>query len=187
MDSIAAAKQEIRAVIAGSQVPEDPRHADNTLQWLLKLEPAADAALQIAALGHDIDRATPDHVRREDYRDYDAFKAEHARRGSRLVRGILQNCGVESVIVEEACRLVEVHEVGGDPRSDLLKDADSISFFDVNLPLYYMREGWKETKRRSLWGYHRLSAQARRVVRNIDYEEKMLSRLLEDVIHESDA
>ena len=187
MDSIAAAKQEIRAVIAGSRVPEDPRHADNTLQWLLQLEPAADAALQIAALGHDIDRATSDHVRRKDYRDYDAFKADHARRGSHLVRRILRNCGVDIVVIEEACRLVEVHEVGGDPRSDLLKDADSISFFDVNLPLYYAREGWKETKRRSLWGYRRLSAQARKVVGNISYEEKILLRLLEEVIHESDA
>ena len=39
--------------------------------------------------------------------------------------------------MDEVSRLVEVHEVGGDPRSDLLKDADSISYFDVNLqPIY---------------------------------------------------
>jgi hypothetical protein len=30
--------------------------------------------------------------------------------------------------------------VRGFPGSDLLKDADSISYFDVNLPLYFQRE-----------------------------------------------
>jgi hypothetical protein len=81
---------------------------------------------------------------------------------------------VERHIVSEACRLVEVHEVGGDPRSDLLKDADGISYFDVNLPLYGRREGWAEAKRRSRWGYGRLSPRAREIVMEIGYEEEAL-------------
>jgi hypothetical protein len=86
--------------------------------------------------------------------------------------------------VDEACRLVEVHEVGGDSRSDLLKDADSISYFDVNLPLYYQREGWQETKRRSSWGYRRLSARARELVNKTCYQDETLMQLLREVIHE---
>ncbi len=185
MDNIDCAKQKIRAVIAGSRVPEDPRHADNTLEWLLRLEPDAGDALQLAALAHDIDRAIEEiKVRRADFDDYDAFKAAHARNGTKILRPILIRCNVEGDIVDEACRLVEVHEVGGDPSSDLLKDADSISYFDVNLPLYYQREGWAESKRRSLWGYQRLSARARKIVENIDYEEETMIRLLREVIHE---
>ncbi len=184
MLSVERAKRKIRAVIAGSRVPEDPHHADNTLEWLLRLQPDADEALQIAALAHDIDRATPEHIRREDYRDYDAFKADHAQRSARLLRGILEDRGVEGAIVKEACRLVVVHEVGGDPRSDLLKDADSISYFDVNLPLYYQREGWQETKRRSSWGYRRLSARARELVNKTCYQDETLMQLLREVIHE---
>jgi hypothetical protein len=185
MLSVERAKRKIRAVIAGSRVPEDPRHADNTLEWLLRLQPDADEALQIAALAHDIDRATPEHIRREDYRDYDAFKAAHAQRSARLLRGILEDRGVEGAIVKEACRLVVVHEVGGDPRSDLLKDADSISYFDVNLPLYYRREGWAETKRRSCWGYRRLSPRAQEIVKHIGYQEEALVHLLREVIHDN--
>ncbi len=49
---------------------------------------------------------------------------------------------------------------GGDLRSDLLKDADSLSYFDVNLPLYFERNGWKETHGRCAWGYLRLSPRA---------------------------
>jgi len=185
MRNVDRAKQKIRAVIAGSRVPEDPRHADNTLEWLLHLDPDAGDALQLAALAHDIDRADDVRkVKRADYDDYDAFKAAHARNGAEILRPILNACDVAGDIVDEVCRLVEVHEVGGDPCSDLLKDADSISYFDGNLPLYYQREGWAETKRRSLWGYRRLSARAKEFVNKICYQDETLMQLLREVIHE---
>ncbi len=53
----------------------------------------------------------------------------------------MEECGVDDSVIEEACRLVTLHEVGGDNRSDLIKDADSTSYFEVNMPLYYQREG----------------------------------------------
>ncbi len=186
MDNIDRAKQKIRAVIAGSEVPEDPRHADNTLEWLLRLQPDAGDTLQLAALAHDIDRAIEEvKVRRADFDDYDAFKAAHARNGAEILRPMLNACEVARDILDEACRLVEVHEVGGDSSSDLLKDADSISYFDVNLPLYYQREGWAETKRRSMWGYRRLSSRAKQIVTNIVYKEEALVCLLREVAYES--
>ncbi len=186
MRSIEWAKQKIRLTVAGSRVPEDSHHADNTLKWLLRLEPDANDALQLAALAHDIDRAIEKtKVKRADFDDYDAFKAAHARNGAEILRPILTVCGVEHYIVDEACRLVEVHEVGGDYRSDLLKDADSISYFEVNLPFYYRREGWNEAKRRSSWGYRRLSPRAKEIVKHIVHEEEAPVRLLQEVIHDS--
>ena len=186
--SIECAERRIKSVIAGSSVPEDQRHAENTLDWLLRLEPDASYALQLAALAHDIDRAVEDmKVDREDFEDYDSFKAAHARNGARILRPILVGCGVDPDIVEEACRLVEAHESGGDPASDLLKDADGISFFDVNLPFYYRREGCAEAKRRARWGYLRLSPEARRIVSRFVYEEEGLNRLFREVIRETQA
>ncbi len=186
MDKIDRAKQKIRAGIAESRVPEDSRHAENTLVWLLRLKPDADEALQIAALAHDIDRAIErTKVRRADFDNYDNFKAAHARNSAEILRAILTGCSVERDIVDEACRLVVLHEVGGDPGSDLLRDADSISFFDINLPLYYMREGWGEAKGRSRWGYRRLTPKAQEIVKRIDYEDEKLACLVREVIHES--
>jgi hypothetical protein len=186
LTNIECARQKIRGVIAGSQVSEDSRHADNTLEWLLRLEPDASAALQLAALGHDIDRAIEGlKVRRADFDNYDAFKAAHARNSARIIRRILVACEVERQIVDEACRLVRAHEEGGDPDSDLLKDADSISYFDVNVALYFQREGWDETKRRSHWGYRRLTPRAQEIVKRIDHEDKELARLLREVIQGS--
>jgi len=183
--NIDCAKQNIRSCIASSVVPEDSLHAENTLKWLLVLEPDANLALQLAALGHDIDRATEEtKVSRAQFDDYDEFKAAHARKGAEILRTLLSTCGVKQDIVNETCRLVVVHEVGGDSDSDLLKDADSISFFDVNLPFYYQREGWTETKRRSVWGYQRLSPQSKEIVKHIRYEVEAQSRLMHEVIEE---
>ena len=186
MTSIESAKQRIRATIALSKIPEDPRHAENTLEWLLRLDAKAGEALQIAALAHDIDRAVEKRkVRRRDYDDYDAFKAAHARNGAKILRAILEECGVPTPTADEACRLVECHEVGGDGRSDLLKDADSISYFEVNMPFYYEREGPAETKRRSIWGYRRLAARRREIAKSITYDDEALTHLLKEAIREA--
>lgn len=185
--ALRCAMDRIRAFIARSEVAEDPDHADNTLDWLLRLAPAADAALQLAALSHDIERATPDRYRREDFADYDTFKAAHARRGAHLLRAILEDCGVEEAVVEEACRLVERHEFGGDPRADLLKDADSLSYFDVNLPLYYAREGEAETLRRCRWGVQRLSPRARAELPALHPGNASLRRLIRTALATADS
>ena len=185
MASTERARQRIRQVIAGSQVPEDARHADNTLEWLLRLEPDAGEALQLASLAHDIDRALSESkAARADFDDYGAFKAAHARNGARILRPILTACDVAPDTIDETCRLVEDHEAGGDTASDLLKEADSISFFDVNLPFYYRREGWTETMRRARWGYRRLGARGRDIVRHIRHEDRALMRLLREVVDE---
>ena len=166
MGSLECAKARIRAILSRSSVPEDSRHAENVLEWVLRLDPDADEALQIAALAHDIERAVGERkVRRADVADYDAFKAAHAANSAAVLREVLGEAQVEPTIGEEACRLVEAHEAGGDPRSDLLKDADSLSFFEINLPLYLAREGHDEALRRCLWGYGRLSARGRELLR----------------------
>src|SRR5690625_3768004 len=175
----ARAKQLLRTRIAASPVPEDPGHAENTLYWLLQLDPEADQALRLAALAHDIERAREDRLQRHDWTDYDAFKAAHAAIGADITRKILLEAGMEPELREEVCRLVSRHESGGDPRSDLLKDADSLSYFDHNLPFYFQREGWNETLRRARWGYQRLSPRARNYYPKIEADSEELGRLLE--------
>ena len=187
MPSLARAERRIAEVIAGSDVPEDPVHSRNTLEWLLRLDPKADPALRIAALGHDIERAVEARkVRRGDFADYDAFKAAHAHSSAAMLGGILQVCGVgDETLTREVHRLVCLHEVGGDLRSDLLKDADSLSYFDVNLPLYFERNGWQETHRRCVWGYRRLSERARSVASDLVYPSDALKHLMVESIREA--
>ena len=72
MNTINRLKNEIKSITSNSQVPEDSIHAQNTLEWLVRLKPDADEALRIAALGHDIERAMErSKVKRENFSDFD--------------------------------------------------------------------------------------------------------------------
>ncbi|MBW1794674.1 MAG: DUF4202 family protein [Deltaproteobacteria bacterium] len=184
--SIECTKQRIRAVVAGSSVPEDARHAENTLDWLLRLKPDADEALQIAALGHDIERAIEARkVKQADFADYDGFKAAHARNSAEILKEIMEDCGVPQDLASEVYSLVCRHETGGHPHADLIKDADSISFFEVNLPLYYKRHSRKEVLQRCVWGYHRLSERMQQVAQTLSYDNAELSALLKEAIRKA--
>ena len=186
IDSIACAKRKIRAIISKSSVPEDPIHAENVLQWLLKLKPDADETLQIAALAHDIDRADERRkIQRSDFSDYNQFKDAHANNSAKILKEILHECRVEQSIADEACRLVKQHKIGGDSHSDLLKDADSISYFEVNMPLYFQREGYEETLNRCIWGYQRLSPKMKEICQDITYSHYSLVKILKKAIYKA--
>lgn len=178
--AIRLAKQRIRNVIAQSRVPEDAGHAENTRTWVLRIDPDADVALRLAALAHDIERARPKPLKRQDFEDYDVFKAEHAALGATITDTLLAELNVNAAIRQSVRHMIAQHEHGGDQRSDLLKDADSLSYFDHNLPFYYQREGWAETLRRARWGYQRLSPRARSLYHHIRHPASELQRLMQE-------
>jgi len=187
MDKINSVKRKIEEVIKGSSVPEDPIHSKNIQKWLLKLKPNADEGLKIAALGHDIERAIEKRkVRRKDYKDYDAFKDAHALNSAKILAEIMQECNLSKKMIEEVSFLVSHHETGGTKLVDILKDADSISFFDVNLTHYFVRNDLKETKKRCLWGYQRLSDEGKSIVAGFDYQNKELNALVRACMEESE-
>src|SRR5690606_11367633 len=94
------AADRIRRVLAASPVPEDPGHAENTLYWLLRMQPQASAALRLAALAHDIERARPERLQRHQLPDYDVFKQAHADKGADIAAAILAEAGVAPEILE---------------------------------------------------------------------------------------
>jgi hypothetical protein len=179
MHSIDCVKKRIEEIIRTSPVPEDPIHSKNTLEWLLWLKPDAEEALQIAALGHDIERAIEERkVRRGDYKNYDEFKDAHASNSAKILAEIMRECTTGKELVDDTFFLVCQHETGGTRHADILRNADSISFFHVNLPYYFIRNSTEETKRRYLWGYRRLPDNLKRLVAEFDYQNKELASLI---------
>ena len=179
MDSIDCVKKTIEGIIEKSQVPEDPVHSKNTQEWLLKLKPDADESLKIAALGHDIERAIEEQkVRCKDYMSYDEFKKAHALNSAKILKEIMTRCNVKKELVDDVFFLVSRHETGGDRRVDVLRDADSISFFHVNLPYYFLRNGVEETKKRCSWGYKKLPKNLQEIVVKFNYKDKELESLV---------
>ena len=183
MDSIDCTKKKIEETIKKSPVPEDYIHSKNTLKWLLKLKPDADEGLKMAALGHDIERAIDGKkVRRDDYGNYDEFKDAHAKNSADILAEIMKGCNINDKLADDIFFLVRHHETGGDERANVLRDADAISFFHVNLPYYFIRSGAEETKRRYLWGYRKLSDKLKSVVTKFEYQEKKLETLVKSWI-----
>lgn len=168
-------------------MPEDYPHALNVRQWVRRLKPEASFALQLAALAHDLERALPKRkVRREAFADYDAFKQAHAENSACIAGELLNKHGVEKELARRVCRLIRHHEFGipGDEETEILKDADSLSFFEVNLPHYFRREGEAEAFRRMVWGYRRLSPAARKRLHHLRYPAPSLKRLMRRLFDE---
>ena len=95
MNNIERANELIESIISRACVSEDLAHSRNTLQWLLNLEHNADEAVQIAALGHDIERALEKRkVRRQDFGDYERFKAANSHNIAEILREVMLTCGV---------------------------------------------------------------------------------------------
>ena len=172
-------KKKIEKIIKNSLVTEDPIHSKNTLEWLLKLKPDADEALQIAALAHDIERAIEKRkVKRKDYKDYDDFKNAHALNSANISAEIMKECNVSIELSDDVFGLIRLHETGGSMRVNILRGADGISFFHVNLPEYFSRNGKKETEKRWFWGYRRLSEKERKIIAKFNYQDEELNALV---------
>ena len=187
MDNINCVKKKIEEIIKESPVPEDLIHSRNTLKWLLRLDPDADEALKIAALGHDVERAIQGRkVKREDFKNYDEFKNAHASNSAKVMTEIMKECSISKRLADDIFSLVRCHETGNTKRIDILRDADSISFFDVNLPHYFIRNSPEETKRRCLWGYKRLSNRLKSIVAEFVYHNKELEALVRACIADSE-
>ncbi len=175
----------IKDVLKESPIKEEVIHAELVLNWLLQLKSDADEALQIAALSHDIDRAitkiTGSHLK--DYSEgYAEYKKQHALRSAKFIAEILKEYKYPAGVIEKVARLVEKHEVGGDEESDILRDADSLAYFEYNIPFYLDRNGEERTKRKIQFMYNRMSDKTKKIANAIKYQNENVAKLVEDAI-----
>jgi len=177
-------KNEILQILSHSAIPEDYEHALNVLKWVNRLKPDADFPLKIAAIGHDIERALPEQkVQRMNFLSYDDFKRAHAENSAKIVNEILSRYPIAQDVIERVHYLIANHEFGkeGDLDLAILKDADSLSFFEINLPYYFHREGETETYFRMQWGYDRMSERAKGFLKNFSHGEDILNDFLQKI------
>jgi hypothetical protein len=145
-------------------VRADYRHVLDVWQWVLRLSPGAGAAVQAAALFHDVERVyTEADSRREQGvadADYDGYKARHAEVSARVTAQALAEQGFDAAVRRRAVELVAGHdrpEVSADPEAALLDDADALSYFSLNSPGYLAYFGAEAARRKIAWTLARLS------------------------------
>ena len=124
-------------------------------------------------------------TKRQDYVDYNEFKKAHSRKSAKVLGEILSKYDLNQTIIDKITNLVICHEFGGNPEANILKNADSISYFDVNLPFYFQRNSEMETIFRMNWGYQRLSPNAKSIVRSFCYENVVLQALFQKIVLQS--
>ncbi len=180
-----AIENEIGDIISRSDLPEDYAHARGVKEWVIKFSPDADWALQLAAFAHDIERALPQRkVIRSKFSDYNDFKNAHALNSAKVIQEILDEYPLSRKVKNKILSLIRNHELGltNDVDIAILKDADSLSFFEVNLLAYAERNDESEILSRMIWGYQRLSKRARQVVKEFHYENERLNEFLQRII-----
>ncbi len=178
-------KKEIEDILPNSPLEFELAHSRLTLKWLIKLKPDADEALRIAAISHDIDRAITGITEKDlkDFSKLDEFKKEHSIRSANIISDLLKKHNYSKKIIEKVKRLVECHEFGGEKESDVLKEADSLAYFDYNIPFYLKRNGIEKTKKKIKFMYDRLSGQSKKFVNDIKFNDKEVNNLVKSVIN----
>jgi hypothetical protein len=179
-------KNEILEILKKSPIENDPVHAQLVHKWVLKLKPDADEALEISALAHDIDRAITGITEKDltDYSKIDDFKKEHAKRSAQFISEILRNHNYSEDVIIKVVKLVENHEVGGDPETNILRNADSISYFEGNIPIYLKRNGRDRTKGKIKFMYKRIPEDIKTLVDGLSFKDKEVEALIQEAISE---
>jgi hypothetical protein len=171
-DRVLAAHRELHD-LTKPLVRADYNHALDTWQWMLRLDPNAGLAVQIAALFHDVERLVSEADARteHDAADYQDFKDAHACRGAEMAAELLASLGVDPATRERTAYLIGHHEgTTGDPDAEdiaLLNDADALSFFSLNSPGYLDYFGPEQTRRKVAWTLARMRPEARALLAEV--------------------
>jgi len=178
-------KDKIIELLKNSAVEEDYVHAQYVWKWVLKLKPDADTALQIAALGHDIDRAIPDKmIKKGDYTNYDEYKKYHALNSAKIIGELLEKYGFDEKVISKVKLLIENHEVGGEGDAEVLKESDSLAFFEHALPFHIKAHTHQETKDKIKFMYTRLSENSKELINKFKFQDEQINNLVKETIFE---
>ena len=141
-------------------------HLKRTAHWVRILTPKADEALLIAAVSHDIERAFKEEPVKEIDQPNKSFLDEnqlfyHQEKGALLMEEYLGFLKAPDDLTKRVVRLISRHELGGYKDENILKDADSISFFENNVDFFLSVIVQKTTlsviREKFDWMYHRIS------------------------------
>lgn len=183
-------KRDIRDIVRKSPLDWDHIHSERVLFWLMILKPDADEILKVSALAHDIERGITgitEITHLQDYTDINQFKKEHALRSANFAEKLLIKYGYGEADIKRARKLIENHEEGGDEETNILRDADSIAFFDYNLEPTFNRnklmgsDALDRTKSKIKYMFDRISPKAQKIIKKFEYGNPEIRDLIKDI------
>lgn len=140
--------------------------------------------MQIAALAHDIDRGVTGITEKDckDYSKIKEFKKEHAFRSAEIIGELLKKHNYNSSLIAKVKYLVAAHEEGGDSEQTILMEADSLAYFEYNIPGCLQRYGRERTIKKILFMYNRLNKSTQKLVPKIKYDDLEIRQLVKEAV-----
>jgi len=162
-----------------AEKPSQIKHFVQTVHWLKILSPDADEALLVAAIAHDIERAfrLKDVLEKKTSAGFTSieFYRPHEERGAEIIADFLKHQNVDDGFIERVKKLVSRHEEGGDDDQNLLKDADSVSFFETNVSLFLgekvKEDGKDKVKQKFDWMFDRITSEKAKQIAQPFYDK----------------
>jgi len=163
-------------------------HLERTEYWIDVLVGSPAEAMRIAAFAHDIERTEKvnqlEKIQKSDkgYQDEEHL-SEHQNKGAKIIKEFLESQGAPKKLIDDVVSLISHHEVGGDENQNILKDADSISFFETNAKGFVQKHvpevGVEKVRKKFEWMYNRInSGKAQKIAKPMF--EKLLKELNSD-------
>lgn len=158
---------------------QDP-HFVRALYWLCQLEPGADEAMQITAYAHDTERAICTYNKGAFLMDAEVLR-QHQENGALEIYNFLLREGAKPDFAIKVKNLIDKHEYGGTHEQNLIKDTDSISYFETNAATHvdWINKFSKdEVKAKFDWMYDRISLDKAKNIARPLYERVL--KMLDD-------
>lgn len=163
----------IKKFIKDSRRPDYITHAESTERWLLELDPKANEEQKLAAFAHDFERCFFTRIEDVDYGDakepYLQYKKRHAQRCADMVSCLMMGLEFPMESIKEVNHIILHHKEGGDYKTDLMRDADSLSYMENNLPGYYEKNGEDRTIEKVKFMYSRASNSTQKMIRDLEF------------------
>ncbi len=154
------------------------KHFERTVYWLQQIKPDADESMLIAAYAHDIHRAFYGEPEADFYKDKELndknYLIEHQEKGAEVVANFLRKNYYPEAEIKRVAEMVRLHEFGGTEEADVIKDADSVSYFEINA-LRHLEKfkllGPDKIKRKFDFMYNRITSDRAKELARPFYEE----------------
>jgi len=114
---------------------------------------------------------------------YDEYKKEHALLSAKIMCDILKKYNFNETTIDKVRHLIENHEVGGEGDVEVLKEADSITFFENSLLHYRRTHTKKETIDKIKFMYNRLNNKVKPMINRIKFKGVESAKLFKEAIN----
>ena len=166
-------------IVVGGQVrPKEQAHAELMTEWILRLDPDADDAQQVAARAHHLRRwALPRSDYPEGRAGYLRWRAAQGKRHAAEVADIVTAAGYDDDFAADVSAIVTKKGLGTDPRVQTHEDALCLVFLETQFEGLADKLGDDHMAEVLAKTLAKMSPSARRVAQGLDLSPRAAALL----------